>query len=158
MFFFARAVAVGGIAVDQARPGVRLPGHATASGRVFLAHWPWKDALAWLRTDGLTSLTPATTTDEPALQASLAEVRRSGLAVLRDEVVVGVGQIAVPVWGPGDRVVAALGISVRTTGVDAYLARNEGLLAATSAALSAALRGAVTPAAREAMRVLVLEV
>ena len=163
MFFFARAIAPGGLAVDRARPGVRLPGHATGSGRVFLAHRPWSEARAWLQrdglaADGLAALTPATTTDESAIRAALDAVRREGIAVVRDEVVVGVGQLAVPVWGPGDRVAAALGISLRTEEVDAWLARNRELLDATATALAAALRGAVAPAARDAIRALVLEV
>lgn len=163
MFFFARAVAPGGLVVERARPGVRLPGHATGSGRVFLAHRPWPEARAWLAVDGgavegLAAVTPATTTDEATIRAALEAVRREGIAVVRDEVVMGVGQLAVPVWGAGDRVAAALGISLRTEDVDGWLARHRDQLDGTAAALTAALRGAVASAARDAIRGLVLEV
>jgi DNA-binding IclR family transcriptional regulator len=55
-----------------------------------------------------------------ALQRQLAEIRRRGFAVTREELEVGLNGVAAPVRGADRRVIAALGIS----GPTARLGRN----------------------------------
>jgi DNA-binding IclR family transcriptional regulator len=64
--------------------GRRLPAHATALGKALLAALPpdtVDDRLDW----PLTRLTPATITDRAELHTALAEIRRAGYAIDREE-------------------------------------------------------------------------
>ncbi|RKS75706.1 DNA-binding IclR family transcriptional regulator [Motilibacter peucedani] len=88
--------------------GALLPAHATALGKVLLAHDP--AAVARLGAP-LASFTHRTLTDSRALAASLAEVRRRDWAVSVEELEVGRAAIAAPIRGRGGLVVGAVGIS-----------------------------------------------
>lgn len=85
--------------------GERTPLHATSSGKVLLAY-----GVAALP-ERLDELTPATVTDPAALAGQLAEVRRTGVAVARDELEPGLTATAAPVRGHDGRVVAAISVS-----------------------------------------------
>lgn len=89
--------------------GVRLPLHATAVGKVLLAH-----AHEDLRTQVMRSLkrvTPHTITHPGLLRAQLNEARRQRYATSHQEMVMGIESIAVPILR-GDKVVAAFGVLV----------------------------------------------
>ena len=85
--------------------GRRVPLHATANGKVFLA---WNAAPA---PDGLARLAPRTITDRAALQRDLRRARARGYATTRDELEEGLSAVAAPVIGADGDVVAALSIS-----------------------------------------------
>lgn len=90
--------------------GSRLPLHATGVGKVLLAHAP-----AAVRAEVLAALpriTPHTITQPGRLRDELRRVHREGYAQTREEMSLGACSVAVPVLGPGDEVVAALGIVV----------------------------------------------
>lgn len=96
-------------------PGLCVPGldvlpvHATAVGRVLLAHAPPADVRRVL-TGRLPAYTDGTVTTPHALAAALAAVRARGVAVVRREWRADESAVAVPVFGPAGVVAArALG-------------------------------------------------
>lgn len=89
--------------------GGRLPLHASAVGKVLLAHAD-EDLFARVTADGLTRYTPATTTDPAELRAALAECRRTGVAVVREEMSRGAYSVATRITDARNRVVAALSV------------------------------------------------
>ena len=93
--------------------GRALPLHATAQGKVLLAH-----GAAALGAGRLERLTEHTITSRAALAAQLDEVRRRGYAVTSEELEPGLVAIASPVYREGGVVVAALSVSGPVTRLD----------------------------------------
>lgn len=92
--------------------GGRWPAHATALGKVCLADLTDEKVLQlYSKTKKLRKLTPHSITDVNTLLTQLATVRREGIAEDNEENSLSVYCIAVPIWGPSGRVVAALSIS-----------------------------------------------
>lgn len=96
--------------------GKRNPMHATANGRVLLAHVTDAErdtilAGATTSDGGLTRLTASTLASREAVLADLAQIRRQGYAVARDELEVGLTAVAAPVRGSTGDVVASLSVS-----------------------------------------------
>lgn len=96
--------------VPQAsRVGGRLPLHATAVGKVLLAHEE-----SWLReavlAQPLESRTPKTHVDPDALRIELDVIRARGYALTADEVRLGSASIAVPIFQRDGGIGAALGL------------------------------------------------
>jgi IclR family acetate operon transcriptional repressor len=89
--------------------GRDIPDHASAAGKVFLAH-----GVSQIR-PRLEKLTPRTLVDRGALEEDLAAVRERGYATLVDELEPGLSVVAAPVYDAGGTVVAALAISGPTT-------------------------------------------
>jgi IclR family transcriptional regulator, acetate operon repressor len=89
--------------------GRDVPDHASAAGKVFLAH-----GASEVR-PRLERLTPRTLVDRAALDEDLAAVRDRGYATLVDELEPGLSVVAAPVVDAGGDVVAALAISGPTT-------------------------------------------
>ncbi|MEV4164892.1 IclR family transcriptional regulator [Nonomuraea dietziae] len=94
------------------RVGGELPLHATGVGRVLLAFAP-EQVTEEVVSSGLPALTRHTVTDPVRLRAALAEVRRTGVAVTREEMTLGTCSVAAPVRGAGGEVIAALSIVTR---------------------------------------------
>lgn len=84
--------------------------HSTAIGKVLLANAP-EDILQHFIRRGVERFTPYTVTDTDTLQAELSKVRKLGFAVGCNETIEGVTCIAVPVYGIGGKVVAAISVS-----------------------------------------------
>jgi IclR family transcriptional regulator, acetate operon repressor len=89
--------------------GRDVPDHASAAGKVFLAH-----GVSEIRAR-LERMTPRTLVDRAALEEDLAAVRERGYATLVDELEPGLSVVAAPVLDAGGGVVAALAISGPTT-------------------------------------------
>jgi DNA-binding IclR family transcriptional regulator len=94
------------------RPGGTLPLHATAVGKVLLAWAP--PAVRQAVLDRPERLTPYTVVDPARLFAQLTEIRRTGAAWTREELVFGASSIAMGVRGTGG-VVAAVGLVLPST-------------------------------------------
>jgi IclR family acetate operon transcriptional repressor len=94
-------------AVELGRP---MPLYAGASGKVLLAHLPEPEIEAVLA-GGLSRLTDRTVVEPARLRRALAEIRRRGVAVTRDERVEGASAVSAPVRDVSGRVVAGLTIS-----------------------------------------------
>src|SRR5207247_1520204 len=87
--------------------GLVAPAHATASGKVWLAHLPEAEALAVLARQGLRRLTPRTITSRGKLLAQLREARARGYAIVDEELVQGGRAAAAPIVA-GGRMVGAV--------------------------------------------------
>lgn len=90
--------------------GLVAPAHATAAGKIWLAHLPEAEALAILARQGLRRLTPRTITSRWKLLAQLREARARGYAIVDEELVEGGRAAAAPILA-GGRVVAAVAVS-----------------------------------------------
>jgi DNA-binding IclR family transcriptional regulator len=88
--------------------GQRRPLHATALGKVLLAHAP--HALRRVAGQELESFTFRTVTDPALLQRELADVRDHGWAAVVEELEPGSAGLAAPIRDPSGFVVAAVGI------------------------------------------------
>jgi len=93
-------------------PGDRLPAHAAAIGKLFLAERPEGAVRQFLARTGMTRLTPQTITTPAAFLTELAQVRAEGIAYAREEARVGISSMAVPVRRADGQLVAALVVAV----------------------------------------------
>ena len=93
------------------RVGYPRPAHATAIGKVLLAHLPEAELKAFLDRRELRPFTPKTVTAVPILEQELVRVREQGYAFDDEEFAQGIRCLAVPVWNFTGHIVAALGIS-----------------------------------------------
>ena len=89
-----------------------LPAHPTALGRALLAFSPTRKVEMAIRR-GLRPYTPHTVTSPDRFRRALAVTRLSRVAVTRGEFEVGISGVAVPVFGPGGDVVAAIELAVQ---------------------------------------------
>ncbi|MGY1689622.1 IclR family transcriptional regulator [Geodermatophilus sp. SYSU D01105] len=97
----------------MSRIGGRWPLHATGTGQVLLA-FAGAEVQEQVLSGPLRRFTPQTIVDPVALRRTLAEVRRTGVAVAENQLTAESPAlaVAVPVRGAGDEVVAALGVTV----------------------------------------------
>ena len=115
---------------------VDVPSHCSALGKVFLA---W--GVLEVPEGPLAPQTAATITAPERLRHAGDQARRRGWAVTADELEVGLTGLAVPVHGPRDDVVAALGISGPTPRLEGRLDELGRRLLERAAELSMLLRG-----------------
>lgn len=99
--------------------GSRLPAYCTSLGRALLAHRDpaWLDA--YFGRTPLRRLTPRTLTGESDLRRALEEVRRTGFALVDEELEVGLRSIAVPVFDGAGRLACAVNVGVQAARVPA---------------------------------------
>ena len=90
--------------------GPTLPMHASAAGKILLAHAPQGQTRRILDGRGLEQLTRRTITSEGALDAELKAVRHQGYALSKGEYVSELYCIAAPIHNCVSEVVAAIGI------------------------------------------------
>ncbi|MCC3374722.1 IclR family transcriptional regulator [Cohnella sp. REN36] len=93
-------------------PGMRIPAHATALGKVMLSEL---DEVEWnerFPTGRLTPLTPNTISDRSLLWASLQEIKRQKFAYDLQESILGFCCVASPVRDETGRVIAAVSCSM----------------------------------------------
>ncbi|HEU5303008.1 MAG TPA: IclR family transcriptional regulator, partial [Gemmatimonadales bacterium] len=93
------------------KPGSRVPIHATANGKLLLAHAESATRTRLLRTLRLSPVTARTITDRGRLEAELVEIRRQGYSEDDEEFLAGVCCLAVPVRARGGHVIAGLAVS-----------------------------------------------
>jgi DNA-binding IclR family transcriptional regulator len=98
-------------------PDIRDNAHALAMGKVVLARAP-ADALERYLTGGLKRFTPATITEPDSLRADLRRVRRTGIAVDREEIAPDFCCIAAPVLDEDRRFLGVIGISMSVRAFD----------------------------------------
>ena len=103
-------------------PGLKVrigdTAHALALGKVVLALAGPEIFERYVRHPGLRRFTPHTITDPDALRAELAETRRRGYAVEREEFDADFCCIAAPVRDPRGRFLAVVGISMSRRAFD----------------------------------------
>lgn len=96
----------------QLSPGIHVPLHCTASGKLFLSAMSRLERQQTLQRLDLAAHTPRTLSDQPGLNAELDRLAARGIGVDHEEFVRGMCAVAVPVRepdgaGPG-RVLAAI--------------------------------------------------
>lgn len=89
--------------------GVRLPLHATSTGKLLLAYGAL-DEVGQVLQSPLAPLTPKTITDPAQLAQELAKIRTQGYAVAREELEIGFVALAAPIYDHTGAVVAAISI------------------------------------------------
>jgi DNA-binding IclR family transcriptional regulator len=114
---------------------IDVPAHCSSLGKVFLA---WDVVAA---REPLERRTPASLMEMTAVRADSARARKRGWAITVDELEVGLSGIAVPVCGPRDRIVAALGVSGPTTRLEQRFEELGPLLREHASELGDLLRG-----------------
>jgi len=92
-------------------PGSRRPAHASASGKLFLAHSP-RDLHTYLLRP-LHSFTEHTITRTDALVEELQRIRRRNWSTDEQEYVLGVSCLAVPVWGARGQVAGSIVVTTQ---------------------------------------------
>ncbi len=98
--------------------GERGPMHCSATGKAILAFLPEQEAEAWLIRMPRPPMTPLSRVAVPAILEELRHVRAGGVALAREEAILGITAIAAPVFNLAGRPVAALsaaGASARFT-------------------------------------------
>lgn len=99
---------VAGVALGE---GARLPAHATAIGKVLLAHRTPGEVADLYAGGQLSPYTERTITELPLLLGALQEIRRQGWALSDGELEEGLCAAAVPVYAPDGRLLCALNAS-----------------------------------------------
>ncbi|WP_374368345.1 IclR family transcriptional regulator [Dongia sp.] len=89
-------------------PGSRVPLHCTASGKLFLAHLPPVRRRSVLAALELSAFTPHTIVDRASLERELAEISKAGHSLDREEFLLGLIAVAVPVKDSSGATLAAL--------------------------------------------------
>jgi len=89
-------------------PGSRVPLHCTASGKLFLAHMDKAQRERLLAARPLWAATPNTLLDAQAIQKEMRAIVRQGYSLDREEFLLGLIAIAVPVPGRDGHPIAAL--------------------------------------------------
>jgi IclR family pca regulon transcriptional regulator len=117
--------------------GWRIPAYATAMGRVLLAGLSDDAFDHYLDTYERPQVTTATATEAAKLRSLVAAVRRSGYAVVDQELEHGIRSIAVPVHDRNGAVIAAVNASAHTSRVTVTQLRQRILprLSTTAAAI-----------------------
>lgn len=117
--------------------GHRIPAHASAMGKVFMAFGAAQPPHGRLERMG-----PCTIVAMPDLLESLEQVRRRGYATTWEELAEGLCSVAAPVRIGGDRVIAALSVSAPTVRTSTRrVDQLRRFVEAEAAALSAVLAG-----------------
>ncbi|NLP60626.1 IclR family transcriptional regulator [Paraburkholderia sacchari] len=99
----------------EMRPGMHVPLHCTASGKLFLSQMTMLERNTLLERLVLTKMTQRTLTTPKALAAELDQLAVRGIGIDNEEFVRGMVAIAVPVREPDNkRVLAALAVHAPT--------------------------------------------
>jgi IclR family transcriptional regulator, pca regulon regulatory protein len=91
-------------------PGMRLPVHATCTGRVLLAGLPEPELAAFLNSTTLERYTSHTIVDPARLGKAVTTTRTQGWTVSDQELELGLRSVAAPITGRDGRTVAAMNV------------------------------------------------
>lgn len=103
--------------------GSRVPLHCSAIGKLFLALAPSPRRQRLLQSLDLRRYTDSTITDKARLETQLRQIRKEQVSFDREEYLVGVVCMAVPVMGKNGEPVAALAIQAPEARMDVQAAR-----------------------------------
>jgi IclR family pca regulon transcriptional regulator len=99
----------------SANVGTRFPAHATALGKVLMAFQGEAEIEAWLARAPFARFTDRTVTEAEGLGKRLMGIRETGYDSALDELDYGIVSVAVPVFGAGRQILAAINCSTATT-------------------------------------------
>lgn len=94
-------------------PGVRVPIHTQAAGKVLLAYMSEQEVKAILSSKNLEKITENTTTDSDVLMNEINDIQEQGYAYDWDEQVLGMGTVAVPILSQNN-IIGSFAISCPT--------------------------------------------
>lgn len=122
--------------------GTRFPVYPTSLGRVLLAYQPCDGIEAYLEGVTFQKFTDKTVTSKNELRKILIQCRQDGFASVQDELDYGIVSVAVPVFGDGGEILAAINCSTATTRInqEEMLASRLPLLQQAAANIEAELR------------------
>ena len=109
----------------QLQAGSRVPVHATAIGKLLLAHLPSRTRRRMIEAAPLKRLTDQTITEPALLEAELKNIRRNGFATNNSENVSGLIAAAVPIYDDSGRVVAGLALHAPDARLDVKAAEQK---------------------------------
>jgi DNA-binding IclR family transcriptional regulator len=98
--------------------GKRTPAHASALGKVLLAHMPDAEIDALIANRGLARFTPHTLTDPAALREELHRVRSQGWALDNEEMEIGLRCLGAPITDHSGRPCACVAVSAPVSRMD----------------------------------------
>ena len=90
--------------------GMHTPLHATAAGKIFLAHMPGDQRRRILK-GSLERFTENTVVDPSILEGQLRESQAQGYAYTAEELELGLNALGAPIWDANGSVVAAMAVS-----------------------------------------------
>lgn len=96
----------------SARPGQRVPAHATSGGKAIMAALPLAEVLTIYPSERLVTATDRTLGTREELLAELARVREAGFATNLEEREAGLGAVGMAVLGAGGRPAAAFAVAI----------------------------------------------
>lgn len=96
-------------------PGSKLPIHATASGKLFLAHMTPRDRKRLLQAAPLTRNTERTVVSPEKLEEELKEIKKEGVGYDNEEFLTGMVAVAVPVFDKKNRICFTVAVHAPTT-------------------------------------------
>lgn len=114
--FVARAEAQH-IVATGVRIGASLPLYCSATGRVLLSGQTDDDIEATLGRTQIVARTPHGLTDPADILAAIKAARKNGSAISDQELALGLRSLAVPVFGKGTEVIAAVSVSAASARV-----------------------------------------
>jgi DNA-binding IclR family transcriptional regulator len=88
--------------------GSHVPIHCTASGKILLAAMKPPERKRFIDAIGLSAYTPHTITSRTQFESELAAIAQQGYSLDREEFLLGMAAIAVPVMGTDGAVIAAV--------------------------------------------------
>ncbi len=100
------------------QPGEAVPLHATATGKVLLAHAPPDRREELISTVELSALTENTITDAAVLRDELVSIREEGLARSEEEYIQNLWSASAPVFDGENELVGALSVSAPASRFD----------------------------------------
>lgn len=95
-------------------PGSRLPLHATASGKLFLAYMKPRERRRLLQAVPLSQNTPRTQTDPELLELELKQIKDDGVSYDNEELFTGMVAMAVPVFDQQQRICFTVAVHAPT--------------------------------------------
>lgn len=98
--------------------GSPCPLHASAAGKVILAHMPEERVDEIIDQHGLSAVTRNTVTDPDALKGQLERIHDQGVAFSNEEGTMGTQTVAVPILGKEDQVLASISVSGPTSRIN----------------------------------------
>ncbi len=128
--------------------GKRTPAHASALGKVLLAHLPESAVEEILASRRLAAFTPRTITTTKRLHEELRQIRERGWALDDEEMETGLRCLGAPITDHAGRVSASLAVSAPASRMDpARIAELEVLVRATALRISRMLGSPASQAA-----------
>lgn len=137
VLFASRLQGTSAIPAALAEAATTLPPHASAAGKLLLAHERPERVAEIIDGYGLKKLTGRTVTSAEALKIELSACRERGYALSREEGIEGLCCVAAPIVDAEGKVIASLGVSVTPS---QYGFSEKQLIAAVSGAARRASR------------------